>query len=444
RQKYRIMYLAGRPSFEYAHLREQLRSDPNHELVSFVILRNPENVLMVPDYELSLIPFPAQEIFVQNLMQFDLFILENFAYWRFNLPVQYLDGLKRFVAQGGGLLVVGGSNAFSRGGYQGTPLEEILPVTLWQDKDDYSPGLFSPRLAAPDNPLVQLADTPQAVASLWRSLPPLDGFNRFQSVRSGSAVLLAHPSEKLPSGQALPIVAVREYGKGKVMVVGTDSTWRWRLGAGSDWRLSAFYSRFWSRAVQYLSGSLELKKVRFAPLPDRMPPREPATLTVNLFDESFRPLSGSEADLRVLWTAPNGRTRPASPRELRPGVFEIELTGLGEGVHQLRAVARYRGQAWGEDTARFEWRPRPPESPLNRRRLQETAERSGGPGPGPGGRYADLDRVPAREWLEALPPVRRESEVLRRYQPFDSQAWLWLIAAVLILEWLLRRRLGFA
>ena len=196
--------------------------------------------------------------------------------------------------------------------------------------------------------------------------------------------------------------------------------------------------------MQYLSGSLELKKVRFAPLPDRMPPREPATLTVNLFDESFRPLSGSEADLRVLWTAPNGRTRPASPRELRPGVFEIELTGLGEGVHQLRAVARYRGQAWGEDTARFEWRPRPPESPLNRRRLQETAERSGGPGPGPGGRYADLDRVPAREWLEALPPVRRESEVLRRYEPFDSQAWLWLIAAVLILEWLLRRRLGFA
>ncbi|MBI4348799.1 MAG: hypothetical protein HY553_18315, partial [Elusimicrobia bacterium] len=437
RQKYRIMYLAGRPSVEYAHLREQLRSDPNHELVSFVILRNPENMSPVSDHELSLIPFPAQEIFVQNLMQFDLFILENFAYWRFNLPVQYLDGLKRFVAQGGGLLVVGGSNAFTRGGYHGTPLEEILPVSLWQNPDDYQAGTFHARLTAPENPLVRLADTPEAVAALWKSLPPLDGFNRFQAVRPGATVLLAHPAERTPAGQALPIVSVREYGKGKVMVVGTDSTWRWRLGAGADWKLSTFYSRFWSRAVQYLSGSLELKKVRFAPLPDRLPPREPAVLTVHLFDDGFRPLSGAEADLKVFWTAPGGQSRSVVPRERRPGVFDVELTGLAEGPHELRAVARYRGQAWGEDRARFVWHPRPPESPLNRRRLQELAERSGG-------RYADLDRAPVPDWLEALPPVRREAEVLRRFNPWDAQAWLWLVAALLTLEWLMRRRLGYA
>lgn len=437
RQKYRIMYLAGRPSVEYSHLREQLRADPNHELVSFVILRNPENVSPVPDHELSLIPFPAHEIFVQNLMQFDLFILENFAYWRFSLPVQYLEGLKRFVGQGGGLLVVGGSNAFTRGGYHGTPLEEILPVTLWENPNDYSPGVFQPRLAAPENPLVRLADTPEGVAQLWKSLPPLDGFNRFANVRPGSAVLLAHPTERMPGGQPLPIVSVREYGKGKAMVVGTDSTWRWRLGAGADWRLSAFYSRFWSRAVQYLSGSLELKKVRFAPLPDRLPPREPAVLTVHLFDDGFRPLSGAESELKVFWTAPGGKSRSVVPRERRPGVFEVELTGLAEGPHELRASARYRGQAWGEDRARFLWHPRPPESPLNRRRLSELAGRAGG-------RYADLDAVALSEWLEGLPPVKSEAEVLRRVNPWDAQVWLWLAAALLLAEWLLRRRLGYA
>ncbi|MBI4425910.1 MAG: hypothetical protein HY554_19425 [Elusimicrobia bacterium] len=437
RQKYRIMYLAGRPSFEYSHLREQLRADPNHELVSFVILRNPENVSPVPDQELSLIPFPAQEIFVQNLMQFDLFILENFAYWRFSLPVHYLEGLKRFVANGGGLLLIGGSNAFTRGGYQGTPVEEILPVSLWQNESDYSPGVFSPTLAAPQNPLLRLADTPEAVAALWKSLPPLDGFNRFLAVRQGATVLLAHPTERMPSGQPLPVVAVREYGKGKVMVVGTDSTWRWRLGAGADWRLSAFYARFWSRAVQYLSGSLELKKVRFAPLPDRMAPREPAVLTVHLFDDGFRPLSGADAELKILWTAPDGRSRSVVPRERRPGVFDLELTGLAEGPHELRALARYRGQAWGEDRARFVWHPRPPEAPLNRRRLQEAADRSGG-------RYSDLERAPLAERLDALPPVRRESEVLQRVNPWDAQAWMWLAAALLLAEWLLRRRLGYA
>ncbi|MBI2363194.1 MAG: hypothetical protein HYV15_07420, partial [Elusimicrobia bacterium] len=141
RQKYRIMYLAGRPSVEYAHLRHQLKADPNHELVSFVILRNPENISPVPDNELSLIPFPATEIFVTNLFQFDLFILENFAYWRFNLPAAYLENLRRFVAQGGALLLIGGSNALSKGGYKGTPLEEALPVTLADAPDEFVPGL---------------------------------------------------------------------------------------------------------------------------------------------------------------------------------------------------------------------------------------------------------------------------------------------------------------
>src|SRR3972149_3635018 len=73
------MYLAGRPSTEYSFLREFLKSDPNHELVSFVILRNPENPSPASDRELSLIPFPMDEIFSRTLPQFDLFILENFS-----------------------------------------------------------------------------------------------------------------------------------------------------------------------------------------------------------------------------------------------------------------------------------------------------------------------------------------------------------------------------
>ncbi len=130
RQKYRIMYLAGRPSAEYSALREFLKADPNHELVSFVILRNPENPSPAPDRELSLIPFPADEIFGRALPQFDLFILENFSAARFRLPPQALDALKRFVINGGALLVKGGENAFSAGGYKNSPLEDVLPVVL--------------------------------------------------------------------------------------------------------------------------------------------------------------------------------------------------------------------------------------------------------------------------------------------------------------------------
>src|SRR5207247_939706 len=106
RQKYRIMFLSGRPSPEYAYLREFLKSDPNREVVSFVILRNPENIINIPESELSLIPFPQQEIFVNDVSQFDLFIMENFSPARFHLPAVYLESLRDYVAKGGALLLI--------------------------------------------------------------------------------------------------------------------------------------------------------------------------------------------------------------------------------------------------------------------------------------------------------------------------------------------------
>ncbi len=434
------MYLSGRPSFEYSHLRAHLKSDPNHELVSFVILRNPDNVSPVGDQELSLIPFPAAEIFVKNLFEFDLFILENFAYWRFNLPVTYLQNLKRFVAQGGALLVIGGSNAFTKGGYHGTPLEETLPVSLWPDAEDFQPGLYQPKVAAPDNPLLQLGASPAETKALWDALPPLDGFSRFTTVKPGASVLLSHPTEKTASGQPLPIVAVREFGKGKVMMVGTDSTWRWKLGGGQNWRISSFYGRFWSRAVQYLTGSLELKKVKFSPLPDRMPPREPAVLTVHVFDQHFRPIPASDLDLRVAWTVPKGtsgqRQRTPAFFESEPGVFQIELNDLEDGRHTVRAVVSYRGQYWGEDSVTFRWEKSKGAAPLNRKRLKAISDETNG-------RYSDLDRADVAQWLEALPPTRRRKTVSSRNALWTWSGWLWILCGLLLAEWVLRRRRGY-
>ena len=437
RQKYRIMYLCGRPSPEYAQLRELLRSDPNHELVSFVILRNPENPAFVPDNELSLIPFPAEEIFVQNLNQFDLFILENFSYARFHLPPAYLESLKTFVANGGGLLVIGGENAFGSGGYKGSPVEDMLPVTLTGAPQDYTTGLFQAKPVAKDHPLARLYDTPEASEAAWAALPQLDGWAKFASVKPGATVLAVHPTEKTADGHPLPVLAIREYGRGKVMLVSSDSTWRWKLGAAADWRIGAFYARFWTRAVQYLTGSLDLSKVKFAPLPDSLPPREPAQLSLRVFDESFRPADRSEVELSVIWKTPDGKSREVVPQESEPGVFSIELTGLKPGKHSLRAVAKLRGRPWGEDSVSFNWEAAAAQAPMDRRWIKRAADESGGTA-------TELATADAAALLSQLPPVREEAQVRRRYHPALSGGWLALAAALLLAEWALRRWRGLA
>ena len=436
RQKYRIMYLCGRPSAEYANLREFLKSDPNHELVSFVILRNPESQVLVADQELSLIPFPAEEIFVRTISQFDLFILENFSAARFRLPPAYLSALKSFVASGGALLVIGGENSFSWGGYRGSPLEELLPVTLSDRAPDFLPGLFRVQPMLPSHPLVQLYDTLEQSRAAWEALPQLDGYGQFASVKPGATVLATHPQARMSSGEPVPVFAIRDYGRGKVMLVSSDSTWRWRLGAALDWKISSFYGRFWTKAVQYLTGNLELSKVKFAPLPDRLPAREPALISLRIFDEGFRPASAAQTALTVLWTAPGGTVREIAPRETGPGTYALELTGLTPGPHRLKVVARYQGKPWGEDEVRFEWGQAPVEAPVDRAWLRRASESSGGTS-------SDLDGLAASALLEKLPPIRWESEVLGRRRPWASLWWLGLSLALFLIEWAARRWRGY-
>ncbi|MDX6770026.1 MAG: glutamine amidotransferase [Elusimicrobiota bacterium] len=436
RQKYRIMFLAGRPSPEYAFLREFLKADPNRELVSFVILRNPENPAPAPDRELSLIPFPADEIFGRALPQFDLFILENFSAARFRLPPQYLDALKRFVAGGGALLVMGGESAFSAGGYRGSPLEELLPVALSGREPDFVPGLFAPRAAAFTHPLLRLDETPEGSARAWEALPPLDGWGRFAATRPGATVLASHPSERADDGSPLPVVAVRPYGRGKVMLVSTDSTWRWRLGAAGDRLAAGAYGRFWGRAIAYLTGNLDLSKVKFAPVPDRLPAREPAVFPLRVFDEGFGPAPEAETRVEANWTDPSGRSRVFSPRPTGPGAYALELTGLAAGAHRLRVSATVRGRPWGSDEARFVWEPAT-DRPMDRAWLGRAAAAAGGT-------FVDLSEEGPDRLLERLPAAREESEVVRRLKPFDTGAWLALAAALLLLEWAWRRRRGHA
>lgn len=436
RQKYRVMYLAGRPSHEYAFLRDYLKSDPNYELVSFVILRDPEDPAPADDRELSLIPFPADDIFGRALPQFDLFILENFSAARFRIPPQALESLKRFVANGGALLVKGGENAFTQGGYKNSPLEEILPVTLSARAPDFTPGLFAPKIASAAHPLLSLGEGAETAAAAWAALPPLDGWARFASARAGSEILLSHPRESAEDGRVLPVAAVRPYGRGKVMLISTDSTWRWRLGAAANPAAAGLYARFWARAIQYLTGSLDLSKVKFAPLPDRLPPREPAAFSLRVFDESFRPATGPDLRVSVEWTGPDGKTRAVPARETEPGAWSVELTGLAPGSHRLRAEAFARGRSWGRDEVRFAWEPAG-EEPMDRAWLARAAALGGG-------ETRDLATARIKDLLALLPAPRAEAVAARRRRPFAAPFWLALAGALLLLEWALRRRAGHA
>ncbi len=78
RDSIRVLHLAGRPSWDVRFLRQFLTSLPGSELVSFYLMVEAKDFAPHGREELSLIPFPIDDIFLEELGTFDLVILQNF------------------------------------------------------------------------------------------------------------------------------------------------------------------------------------------------------------------------------------------------------------------------------------------------------------------------------------------------------------------------------
>ncbi len=129
RDKIRVLLVTGQPSWSYRFLRGALKGDPSLDVVSFIILRTASDAVDVPQRDLSLIPFPTQKIFLEELPNFDLLVFDNFASQPY-LPSAYLDKIEEFVRRGGGFWMLGGPLSYLGGRYQQSPIAAVLPVAL--------------------------------------------------------------------------------------------------------------------------------------------------------------------------------------------------------------------------------------------------------------------------------------------------------------------------
>ncbi len=243
RDKIRVLYICGRPSYEYSFLRHVLKNDPLVELVSFVILRNPDNVALVAENDLALIPFPIHQLFTRDLPSFDVVIFENFTYQRYGFMPQYLQNLADFVRiKGGGFIMTGGENSFTAGGWKGTAIDGILPAMDSPEHGGWQPGAFRARPTAGGHFIMQLSKEPQTAAALWRQMPELDGCTRLEA-RKGAHVLFTDARGTTPE------LAVWDCGKGRVAALGVNTTWRWALQMPT----ADAYTNFWRNMLRWLA-----------------------------------------------------------------------------------------------------------------------------------------------------------------------------------------------
>ncbi len=493
RDKIRVVHVAGRPTWDVRFLRGLLKHDPNIDLVSFFILRSPSDIEFVPSEETSLIPFPCEELFQEQLRSFDLVILHNFNYSAY--CGQFLQpAIVPFVNEGGAVAMLGGDLSFSSGGYYGSELSQILPVVLLPDDSggpapaggssppassaliDSEP--FQPRLtpAGKSHVVTALRLDVRENAGLWDSLPPLEGLNLVARARPQATVLLSHPRLRDDSGSPMPVLTVAEFGKGRTLALQADSTWRWGFGAvprpevssprasrrpsspeaaalGEDHGRGGAYQRFYTQAIRWLVRDPSLRLLRIETSDSEYNRGQPVRAELRAFGPDYRPAQRADINLsltRITEEGGESAPAPAPPasslaRSLRTdeeGIASIEWDSLPPGGYRVVARAILGGRP-AEDSEVFLIRgsSRELDDPeANERLLRLISSATGGEAK----RYSEGGSSGPWKGLPFHPP-----HVVRVNQQRDVELWhhpaiLLLLVAALALNWTLRRRWGYA
>ncbi len=427
RDRVRVLHVAGRPTNDVRALREWLKSDASVDVVAFFILRTQADNPNARAEDLSLIPFPVDELFTDHLPSFDAVVLQDFDAQPYGLE-KHLPRLAQYVRAGGGLIMVGGQNAFVAGGYAGTPLADVLPVQLdgssgatAADVSSFVPVWTEAARAAP-----LLAPLRSIVAE---ELPTMSGANVLGVPRPGSLVLWSHPIRTTKDGSPMPILAIGDQGDGRSVALGIDGAWQLefsQLGAKTAGR---GYGALWDGLLGWLMrdprfepAQLELVGTCISGEPARLLIHAPSVaeglvLEIQRLDrEDAAPLMIAVPSEGVSSRRGYEATLPALPT----GGYTARLK-LGSGPTTRRDFAcEAGGDEWADS------RPDP-------ERLRAIAAATGG-----AFRWASGDL--------SLPMPKPTAVSTERHVTPLAPAWAWTLLAALMLSlhWFVRRRSGLS
>lgn len=160
-----------------------------------------------------------------------------------------LRDLENLIAEGKGLMMLGGYHSFGPGLYHETPLANVLPIRMGAaERQDFERDvrkdlhIMRPIKLRPTRPhfLTKLDDADDPTAA-WKEMPALKGANRFVDVKDTATVLLEGEGKE-------PVLIAGNYGSGRVIAFAGDTTWLWWM---NDY--VSQHKRFWRQLLLWLA-----------------------------------------------------------------------------------------------------------------------------------------------------------------------------------------------
>ncbi len=328
----KILYFEGEPRWEVKFLRRAVYEDENLQVV--VLQRTAENKTLrldvdTPEELEAGFPKTREELFRYRALVLGSVEASYFTH-------DQLDMIADFVSErGGGLLFLGGRNAFAQGGYEGTRLAEVLPVFM---DDDLSTGggpyfaelFITPTRAGLTHPTTQLgADNSEAVAELWEALPSVTTLNPITRLKPGATGLLTGGTERDRTRQV--VLAFHRYGRGKVIVLPIQDTWIWQMHVDIPLE-DQTHETFWRQLLRWLTDGVP-DQVGAQSEREVVEPGQSVNLTVEVGDSAYSEVN--DANVVAVVRDPFGDSITV------PLAWDVERDGHYDGSFPTDALGLY-------------------------------------------------------------------------------------------------------
>lgn len=462
---YKVLYVSGRPNWEFKFLRRALEEDVELELSALVRIAKKEPKFSFRDRGVETVNplvagFSDDE---ETAQQYDEPVLLSLGEEREKLGAGFPSGeddlfsyhaivlddieanffsqqqmllMREFVsARGGGIMMLGGSETYVGGNYQDTPLSDVLPVYLrgsdlkGKVKEQGQPVRYQLTREGSLEPWLRLRSTESDELKRVEQMPDFETWNAVADAKPGASVYSTLQLEE----STRPGLVGHRFGKGRALALLVGDFWRWSMRRATE--DSDDLAQTWRQMARWLTNDAprRLEVEITAPTDAKTPHR----IEVLVRDPAFKPLDNASIELNVTQPDATKVVVVASPDETRPGRYVADYYSQHDGGYLCQV------ECSGPDGESFEprvtgWTAQPSAMEFLRVQtdhaiLKQLAERSGG----------ELVPIEQLEQFASKLPTRRVPVTESRLEPIWHRPWLVLFAlSCLCVEWAIRRWKG--
>ncbi len=424
--KNRVLFLEDQPRFESKIFSRVLFANKDITTLAFFQLpdrNSPGEKKWIPYGDRQGLTF---DLTVEQLRLNKILIFGDFD--SDALTREHCKAILEFVEKGGSLILLGGQKMWGENGITHTDLKQLLPF----ERSDAPAleGTFPVAWTAEGRAHPALANNPD----LPTSLPPVLSVFAGAKPSAGAFTLV----EATTDSGTQPLLVSRVYGQGKVMVVLTDSLWRWSMQPGEE----KPYPKFWRQIIQWMSpAGSEMDRYHLELFTDAgtIAVGDPAILQCRLVVPSDETRKNWKVNCevttpgnRVVPLTMTGKTIQAAGGGEIPG-YVTEFVPSEPGTYKATATVEIDGNRVVSTPCLFAVRSVSQETvlkPINEKALRNLARTSGGS-------YASVDAMGAT--LGEL-TVREKSERKLEYRSlWQTPFMVALLIGLLTAEWVFRK-----